>query len=143
MAPKPDLARSRKADEPDLTAAVEPAPRVEPAPMPSERLEQLRSLGYVEASREGASAAGAGGPPLLALRTDAGGADTLSVSLDPEGGASEVRIESPDGARSIVERFPGGATRAELRLPHGWIGAGRYRVVVRSERGEREYFLER
>jgi hypothetical protein len=76
-------------------------------------------------------------------RSAATTAATSSIPLDPDGGASEVRIESPDGARSIVERFPGGATRAELRLPHGWIGAGRYRVVVRSQRGEREYFLER
>jgi hypothetical protein len=141
-APKPELERSRKADEPGLTARVEPAPRVEPAATRSE-LEQLRSLGYVEPSREGASAAAAGGPPRLALRTDAGGVDTLSVPLDAEGGASEVRVESPSRDRHLTQRYPAGTQSAELRLPPGWLGAGRYRVVVKDTNGEREYTVER
>ena len=150
-APKTDLPREDESAGPIPSSKKEPSspevgrlasPRARSLREGSPAPDALRSLGYIGSASEGAPSGAGAAPDAVALRSDDGG-DVLTIPLDPDGGASEVRIESPDGARSIVERFPGGATRAELRLPHGWIGAGRYRVVVRSERGEREYFLER
>jgi hypothetical protein len=78
----------------------------------------------------------------LELRSDGGG-EFVSVPLDSEGGENEVRIESPDGGKRRVERYAAGASVAQLRLAEGWLGAGRHRIVVRSDRGEREYYVER
>jgi hypothetical protein len=103
------------------------------------RLERLRSLGYMASPSE---SAGQAVPGRLLLRTDATGAKAVTVPLDVGAGANEVRIESTDGARSIRERIAEGAATAEIRLPSDWPAAD-YRVVVRSERGVREYQLTR
>jgi hypothetical protein len=128
-APPADRSPAAPAPEP----AAPPAPR-ETLGIEVQRREQLRALGYV-ADPEAGSPGIATEPP--ALRTDAGGVKIVTVSLDPGAGASEVRIESADGARSLSERFAAGTAAAELRLPADWP-AGDYRVLVRSERGAYE-----
>jgi hypothetical protein len=128
--------------KPGVAAPTLPAPQTAAPPVPSappgsldrERLEQLRSLGYVVEPRAGARRAF---PSPLELRTDASGAKVVTVSLDPDAGVGEVRVESADGARSLTRRFAAGSAAVELHLPADWP-AGDYRVVVRSAGGTHE-----
>jgi hypothetical protein len=105
------------------------------------RLEQLRSLGYV-APRSDAASGAAPAARTPSLRATDGGGYALTIPLDPDGGATEVTIESAERDRKLVERFTAGASTAELRFPADWP-PGRYRVLVRNDRGERESFVER
>jgi hypothetical protein len=107
--------------------------------------EQLRALGYVtEGSRPDAPAGASGTEPMrLPLRPDGRGGHLVPVPLERGEGSVEVRIESPDGTRSLGQRFPAGTASAELWLPPGWIEGGTYRVTVRGERRERGYVTGR